>query len=148
MILIILSQDIHPILIQLSLLMFYFNINIFCLFYRCQVLSQRIFLKGIFQMCNFTSLSQPQRVALCSYQPQSSYPPPLQKLTLEKLSLGISPLGICLWKNTHHLIITIIIFILLFQPDPKKPVRRVGAKVPPDRTERAIVCCGLKNPIR
>ncbi|XP_023340259.1 muscle calcium channel subunit alpha-1, partial [Eurytemora carolleeae] len=34
------------------------------------------------------------------------------------------------------------------QPDPKKPVRRVGAKAPPDRTERAIVCCGLKNPIR
>ena len=30
----------------------------------------------------------------------------------------------------------------------KKPVRRIGAKPPPDRAPRAIFCFGLKNPIR
>lgn len=30
----------------------------------------------------------------------------------------------------------------------KKPVRRIGAKPPPDRAPRAIYCFGLKNPIR
>ena len=30
----------------------------------------------------------------------------------------------------------------------KKPVRRIGAKPPPDRAPRAIYCFSLKNPIR
>jgi voltage-dependent calcium channel L type alpha-1D len=30
----------------------------------------------------------------------------------------------------------------------KKPVRRIGAKPPPDRAPRAIFCFGLKNPLR
>ena len=30
----------------------------------------------------------------------------------------------------------------------KKPVRRIGAKPPPDRAPRSIFCFGLKNPIR
>ena len=32
--------------------------------------------------------------------------------------------------------------------DPKKPVRRVGAKPPPDRAQKAIGCLSLKNPFR
>merc|ERR1719471_2620319 len=34
------------------------------------------------------------------------------------------------------------------QMDPKKPVRRVGAKPPPDRAQKAIGCLSLKNPFR
>ena len=34
------------------------------------------------------------------------------------------------------------------QMDPKKPVRRVGAKPPPDRAQTAVGCLTLKNPFR
>jgi len=34
------------------------------------------------------------------------------------------------------------------QMDPKKPARRVGAKPPPDRAQKAMGCLSLKNPLR
>ena len=34
------------------------------------------------------------------------------------------------------------------QVDPKKPARRMGAKPPPDRAQKAMGCLSLKNPLR